>query len=683
MTAVAIHVDQLWFAAPGGIGTYVRHLVPALARSDPELRIVPFRARFSDREPPEPWLAGYRVEELRWSIRALYPAWDLLGRPSLPPSLRAVELVHATNHAAIPPRAPGQRLVATVHDLAFLRFPRMFPPTWRALYRLGLRAAVRRADAILTPSRATAEDLVARTRVDPGRVHVTPLAAVLPEGEREIDRVLQRLRIRAPYVLYVGTLEPRKNLVRLVRAYRRIAGGDLPHALVLAGPLGWGHEPLLREIALPGPGEIALTGPLPEEDLDALYRGARRVLLPLAPRGFRAAGGRGDGPERADRHLAHVVPPRGRGRRRSGCGPPFGERDRRGPAPRPHRHRSRRAAGGGGPGAGRPLLMGGDRPPHAPGLPGGARAVKVSLVTTVLDARERIEGFLASLAAQTRAPDEVIVVDGGSTDGTLEVLRRAEGIRLIVEPGASIARGRNVAIAAAAHDVIAVTDADCELEPAWLERLLVPIEEGADVAMGAYRPVAETFFHRCLAAVNLPDPAEWDEATFMPSSRSIAFRRSAIEAVGGYPEWLEIGEDMYVDHRFRELGLDMRLARDAVVRWHLRPDLRSTFVAVLPVRAGGRDRRDAPRAPRPPLRRLRRSPLRVGLARTAPQARDPGGRGRLRPRAPGARGAGVPRTRRARGGVPRRARRHGLPRRGQDGRVPGGSIGPGPARRRW
>ncbi len=204
--------------------------------------------------------------------------------------------------------------------------------------------------------------------------------------------------------------------------------------------------------------------------------------------------------------------------------------------------------------------------------------MKVSLVTTVLDAREHVGAFLQSLAAQTRPPDEVIVVDGGSTDGTLEVLRHAEGIRLIVEPGASIARGRNVAIAAARHDIIAVTDADCELEPTWLERLLEPIEAGADVAMGAYRPVAETFFHRCLAAVNLPDPSEWDEATFMPSSRSIAFRRSAIEAVGGYPEWLEIGEDMYVDHRFRALALDMRLARDAVVRWHLRPDLRSTFV---------------------------------------------------------------------------------------------------------
>lgn len=204
--------------------------------------------------------------------------------------------------------------------------------------------------------------------------------------------------------------------------------------------------------------------------------------------------------------------------------------------------------------------------------------MKVSLVTTVLNAGGHIGPFLETVAAQTRAPDEVVVVDGGSTDGTLEELRRAAGITLIEDPGASIARGRNVAIAAAAHDVIAVSDADCLLEPDWLEHLLRPLESGADVAMGAYRPIAETFFHRCMAAVNLPDPEAWEEATFMPSGRSVAFRRDAIQAAGGYPEWLAIGEDMYVDRRWRELGMDMRLARDAVAWWRLRPDLRSTWI---------------------------------------------------------------------------------------------------------
>jgi glycosyltransferase involved in cell wall biosynthesis len=207
----------------------------------------------------------------------------------------------------------------------------------------------------------------------------------------------------------------------------------------------------------------------------------------------------------------------------------------------------------------------------------GSGEPKVSLVATVKDAAGTVSRFLGSVAAQIRPPDEVVIVDGGSSDGTLDTLRRAEGITLVEEPGANIARGRNVAIAAATHDVLAVSDADCVLEPRWLERLLRPLEQGADVAMGAYRPVTDGFLERCMAAVNLPDPDEWDEATFMPSSRSVAFCRSAIEAAGGYPEWLDIGEDMYVDHRWRELGLDLRLARDAVVLWTLRPTLRETW----------------------------------------------------------------------------------------------------------
>ncbi|MEW6058990.1 MAG: glycosyltransferase [Actinomycetota bacterium] len=203
--------------------------------------------------------------------------------------------------------------------------------------------------------------------------------------------------------------------------------------------------------------------------------------------------------------------------------------------------------------------------------------MRVSLITTVKDAHDRIGEFLASIRAQTRPPEEVVVVDGGSTDGTLEVLRAAEGIVLIEEPGANIARGRNVALAAASYDRIAVTDADCVLEPDWLERILEPIEAGADVSMGLYGPLTETFLQRCMAAVNLPSADEIDESRFMPSHRSVALTRQAIETVGGWPEWLDIGEDMYVDHRWRELGLDMRLARDAVVRWRLRETLGETW----------------------------------------------------------------------------------------------------------
>ena len=283
---VAIHVDQLFFQTPGGIGSYVRGIVPAMAARDPSLRITLFHARFRSPEAPEPWMLDHRVEELPKEVRSLYPRWSLLGRPALPPSLRDADVLHATNHVAIPPAGPGQRLVVTVHDLAFLSFPGLFPRTWRVLYRLGLRAAVRRADAIVTPSRNTAEDVLSRTDVDPRKLHVGPEASSLPMGALDSEEVLARLRIPTPYVLFVGTLEPRKNLVRLVRAYRRVAANGFPHALVLVGPLGWHHEPLMRELAVAGPGEILMTGSIPDDELDAVYRAADVFAYPSLYEGF-------------------------------------------------------------------------------------------------------------------------------------------------------------------------------------------------------------------------------------------------------------------------------------------------------------------------------------------------------------------------------------------------------------
>src|SRR5439155_27304797 len=146
----------------------------------------------------------------------------------------------------------------------------------------------------------------------------------------------------------------------------------------------------------------------------------------------------------------------GGGGRRPCRGPRLGARDRsrdrtdRGrPEPRSRPRRSR-------PGPRRALHVGRDRTPHARGLreAGGSMspASKVSLITTVKNASRYVGAWLDSVASQTRPPDEVIVVDGGSTDGTREVLRAAQSITLIEEPGANIARGRNGAIQAPVHD---------------------------------------------------------------------------------------------------------------------------------------------------------------------------------------------------------------------------------------
>ena len=285
---VAFHVDQLWFAAPGGIGTYVRELAPALIDEDPTLQLKPFRSRFPATGPQPTDLASLPpVTVVDRPIRTLYPRWTLTGRPALPAELTDADVVHATNPAAIPPKRRGQRLVVTVHDLAFVRHPELFPRPWRSLYRAGLWATARRADAVVVPSAFTADELGRHSRVDPARVHVTPLASSLPlGGSADIDAVLGRLGVPRPYILSVGTLEPRKNHARLLRAYRRLAGEGRPHALVLNGSDGWLDDELRRELSADGPGRVVRTRDLVAGDLDALYRGADAFVYPSLYEGF-------------------------------------------------------------------------------------------------------------------------------------------------------------------------------------------------------------------------------------------------------------------------------------------------------------------------------------------------------------------------------------------------------------
>jgi glycosyltransferase involved in cell wall biosynthesis len=281
---VAFHVDQLWFAAPGGIGTYVRRLPEAMRAEDPNVSLLFFRSRWPS-SPSGTSPVPYAIE-LPWTIRTLYPSWALLGRPALPEPLGRVDVVHATNPAAVPPAPGGAKLVVTVHDLAFEKFPDAFDAKWRWLYRAGLAAAIARADALIVPSESTAADLRGRG-ADAEKIHVVPLAG--SEGSQDADpaEVVARLRVPVPFILNVGTIEPRKNLVRLVRAYRRvIERTGLPHALVLCGPNGWGEDDLLHELAAGGAGRIVRTGRLDPPDVDALYRSADAMAYPSLYEGF-------------------------------------------------------------------------------------------------------------------------------------------------------------------------------------------------------------------------------------------------------------------------------------------------------------------------------------------------------------------------------------------------------------
>lgn len=183
---------------------------------------------------------------------------------------------------------------------------------------------------------------------------------------------------------------------------------------------------------------------------------------------------------------------------------------------------------------------------------------------------------MRSIAAQSLRPLEVIVVDGGSRDGTQLHSEWWHGrlgcpLRLIEKDGVNIATGRNIGIAAARASVIAVTDAGVTLDERWLERLTAPFDDPSVAACGGFFvPDARTPFEVAMGATVLPALDDVTPSTFLPSSRSIAFRKAAWEAVGGYPEWLDYCEDVVFDLRLRDWGATAAFAPGAIAQFRPR-----------------------------------------------------------------------------------------------------------------
>lgn len=209
----------------------------------------------------------------------------------------------------------------------------------------------------------------------------------------------------------------------------------------------------------------------------------------------------------------------------------------------------------------------------------------ISLVITTLNEEKSLQYLLDSIAQQILPPDEVVICDGGSRDATLDLLtteakKGRMNLRVLTKRGANISQGRNTAISSAKGDIIACTDAGVRLDKDWLHAITLPLraENRQTMAVGGFfLPDPHNAFEVSMSAAVLPELREINPVNFLPSSRSVAFLKSAWERVGGYPEWLDYCEDLIFDFNLRECCGGFTFAPTAIVHFRPRGSIRSFF----------------------------------------------------------------------------------------------------------
>jgi glycosyltransferase involved in cell wall biosynthesis len=248
-------------------------------RGDVELVGVSARHRS---DAPAAWRPQIPMKQLALPRIALYESWHRLRRPSVERATGPVDVIHATGIAMPPADRP---VVATVHDLAYLDYPEMFSRAGLRFFRRALELTLSDATLVLCSSLAT----LARCRAagfDSGRLRHVPLGvSVDPVGPEQVRAVRDRFGVARDYVLWTGTVEPRKNLRGLLRAFERVE----PAAdLVLVGPAGWNEdlEAVLDSLPKSVRTRIHRLGWVARPDLDALYAGASVFCFPSLLEGF-------------------------------------------------------------------------------------------------------------------------------------------------------------------------------------------------------------------------------------------------------------------------------------------------------------------------------------------------------------------------------------------------------------
>ncbi len=260
-----------------GVGEYLHQMVCALARTaSGGDTVTAFSSSWKDRlSPPCP---GVDVSDAQVPVRALNLLWHRLGWPPVERFAGAVDVAHSPTPLLLPTRKA--RRVVTIHDLYFLDHSEDTTAEVRRDYAALVRRHARRADLVVTSSHHVGALVVERLDVDPARVLTCPAGAPAwtPRPDVPAD---------GP-VIFLGTLEPRKNVVTLLDAWARIiAGGGPVPPLVMAGGRGPGADVLLDRLTrAPLAGHVRHEGYLPDAQREAFYKRARLLVLPSLDEGF-------------------------------------------------------------------------------------------------------------------------------------------------------------------------------------------------------------------------------------------------------------------------------------------------------------------------------------------------------------------------------------------------------------
>lgn len=274
-------------AARTGVGNYCYYLLQHMMAREPSVN---FHGFASGMKPIE--LDGLAdrlpLRHVRVPTRALYKSWEWLRAPKVDGLLGGVDIYHATNYF-LPPVRRAKR-VLTIHDLAFLAVPELCSPRIVGPFSTAVHKYAPHADRIMAYSESTRRDIVRFLDLPAERVSVAPMAvdeAFQPVPREDARALLAReYGIDGPYLLFVSTIEPRKNVVGLLQAFEQVLD-DIPHHLVMIGSIGWNAEDAVALMESPRLKErIIRPGFVPHMALPPFYCAADAFVFPTHYEGF-------------------------------------------------------------------------------------------------------------------------------------------------------------------------------------------------------------------------------------------------------------------------------------------------------------------------------------------------------------------------------------------------------------